>query len=240
MKIAPGISPELALTSKAEMAGRGMVSRLASLRPGMSSKSVPILARMRKVGFGQRYLSRNGFLGMWDSLRGQKFIAKDKYGNTYWEFNDPGGVPPVKREVHYAETRLEEIEFADVPAEWRLWCRYARDTPPTEEEVEQGEIERAGILERAKVIEEEEDRQRSFKIATGRAVLQGERNPIQEIAARMGHPEQGKGFDAGSSGPFPGSGGGQSGEQSRGKPDTTGEPTGQGKSFKPGTWDPFS
>ena len=120
----------------------------------------------------------------------------------------------------------EEIEWHNIPPEWRLWVRYARNVPPTEEEIRKGEAQRAYTLARAKEIEEEDQRQRSLEIATGvhRGTPSGEGQDarIAYLADRV------HGRSASTPPPQPP---GQ-------KP--AGEATGQGDTFKPGSWDPNS
>ncbi len=87
--------------------GGGLLpSCFAAARGAAVAKPAYVISRRDSSNVRLRFLSRGGLMGMWDSLRGQKLIGKDKYGNTYWEFNDPKGNPPIKREVHYAEKRM--------------------------------------------------------------------------------------------------------------------------------------
>ena len=120
----------------------------------------------------------------------------------------------------------EEIEWHNVPPEWRLWVRYARNVPPTEEEIPKGEAQRAYTLARAQEIEEEDQRQRSLEIATGvhRGTPgdQGQDARIAYLADRV--------HGRSASAPPPG----------QDPPRQTGEATGQGDTFKPGSWDPNS
>jgi NADH:ubiquinone oxidoreductase subunit len=121
----------------------------------------------------------------------------------------------------------EEIEWHDVPPEWRLWLRYARKEPPTEPEIQKGEAQRAYTLARAKEIEEEDQRQRSLEIATGvvhREEAGGNddqaRNNIAYLAGRV-HSR------------------GAGARSADAKPRTaSSEATGRGETFKVGVWNP--
>ena len=113
-----------------------------------------------------------------------------------------------------------------MPPEWRLWLRYARKEIPTEEEIRKGEAQRAYTLSRAKEIEEEDQRQRSLEIATG-----GHRRAPNDQShdARIAYlADRVHGRSTGGPTPAPP-------QQPR-----AGEATGQGDTFKPGSWDPNS
>lgn len=121
----------------------------------------------------------------------------------------------------------EEIEWHHIPPEWRLWLRYARKVPPSDEEIRKGEAQRAFTLARAIEIEEDDQRQRSLETATGTH----RREPSQDgQAARMAYlADRVHGRSAGMP-PAPN-------PMARPKGPST-EGTGRGDSFKVGTWDP--
>jgi len=121
----------------------------------------------------------------------------------------------------------EEIEWHHIPPEWRLWLRYARKAPPSDEEIRKGEAQRAFTLARAIEIEEDDQRQRSLEMATGTH----RREPSQDgQAARMAYlADRVHGRSAGMP-PAPN-------PMARPKGPST-EGTGRGDSFKVGTWDP--
>ena len=118
--------------------------------------------------------------------------------------------------------RQEEIEWHEVPPEWRLWMRYARALPPTDEALRFGEAQRAYTLKRAGEIEKEDQRQRSYDIATGMDMQQDSQDPMLFIQQAM-RGDGGGGAEHSASGP--------SGTASS-------SPSGSGKTFKPGIWDP--
>jgi hypothetical protein len=120
----------------------------------------------------------------------------------------------------------EEIEWHDVPPEWRLWLRYARKEAPTEEEIKKGDAQRAYTLARAKEIEEEDQRQRSLEIATGGA-RRGE---------GAGHADEARDNIAYLAGRVHSRGAGAKGAEV--KPlKAPGESTGRGETFQVGVWD---
>ena len=138
----------------------------------------------------------------------------------------------ARRSADWGVSGQEEIEWHHVPPEWRLWLRYARTDAPTEAEIQRGEAERAHTLERAKEIEMEDQRQRSLDIATGgisRAPGQhGQNAQIAYLADRV-HGT------VGGAAPAPDPRNLHRQEQQK---QQTGEATGQGDSFRAGTWNP--
>lgn len=164
--------------------------------------------------------------GFLDVVQGRTQIGKDQAGNTFWEVSNPGGKPDPKREVDYVEKQMEEIEWHHISPEWRLWLRYARTTPPSEEEIRKGDAQRAYTLARAIEIEKEDQRQRSLEMAKGahrrEPSEQGQAARIAYIADRV------HGRASGAPAPRP--------QPSTHEPSSEG--TGRGGSFKPGTWDP--
>jgi hypothetical protein len=105
--------------------------------------------------------------------------------------------------------------------------RYARDTPPTEEEILKGEAQRAYTLSRALEIEEEDQRLRSLEIATGvhqgTSSDQGQDARIAYLADRIHGRSP---FAPPPPGPT--------------QAKAAGEATGRGDTFKPGSWNPNS
>ncbi|EKX53402.1 hypothetical protein GUITHDRAFT_101104 [Guillardia theta CCMP2712] len=109
----------------------------------------------------QRRCTRTGFVGMFDRMMGKKMVGKDRDGNTYWEIWNPHGKFNPRREIRYAKP-LEDVEFHEVIPEWRLWLRHIKKFPPTDEEIERGERERAETLRKAREIEAEDARLESL------------------------------------------------------------------------------
>lgn len=112
-----------------------------------------------------------------------------------------------------------------MPPEWRLWVRYARALPPTDQELRFGEAQRAYTQKRAVQIAEEDERLRSYEIAMGTNLQQDAVDPMLLIQRSMR-----------GDGGRPAEGGAEAERPARGTASSS--PTGSGKTFKPGIWDP--
>lgn len=70
------------------------------------------------------------------------FIGSDKFGNKYFESVRPNNPNPYRRFYEapkYDERHGLAANFMKVPPPWDAWLRYRRETPPTDEEVQEQE-----------------------------------------------------------------------------------------------------
>lgn len=72
----------------------------------------------------------------------ERFIGEDHLGNQYFEAEKPNHSRPIQR-YHVTKKSPENfdelIEAVHVPPAWDAWLRFRRSTPPSNQEVLEGE-----------------------------------------------------------------------------------------------------
>jgi NADH:ubiquinone oxidoreductase subunit len=101
-------------------------------------------------------------------------VGSDLTGNTYYLVREAKNAVD-KRIIKY---KGEFPEPETVPMVWHAWLRYARDTPPTIDEIHAENQKREEILRRARLLKEADDKLREQEIAERRLKQTGENDHV--------------------------------------------------------------
>ncbi|KAJ3300150.1 hypothetical protein HDU76_006147 [Blyttiomyces sp. JEL0837] len=85
-----------------------------------------------------------------------KFMGRDLQGNKYYE-GPPirAGTALPRRTIEYKNKRLEYSDYdsSTIPVQWMSWLRHTRDNPPSIEELQAAESQKARTLELARQLD---------------------------------------------------------------------------------------
>ncbi|KAF6173305.1 hypothetical protein GIB67_027000 [Kingdonia uniflora] len=180
-------------------------------------------------------------------FRSRTLAGVDKSGNRYFTRTDADGLSKEKRWVIFKG----EEEPTTIPVEWICWLNGQRRKAPTPEEMAELEARRERVRLNVALLKKEEEERISKKGTTRQTITSGKvggpdlksfirqfpDTPVKDYE----HEEEPTAVDD-STGGFR-----DSKELKQGKrvpfkpmeqPETTTEPTGTGKNYKPGTWQP--
>eukprot|EP00794_Sanderia_malayensis_P008224 gene8224-9104_t len=117
-------------------------------------------------------------VSLFSSSRSKRLVGEDQYGNKYFEIERADGKP--RRSVECPSMQPADYEQGMIPTQWEAWVRGSIKDPPTLQELQEQEIMRKVIIEKAAEIKRKDDEAQRKAFEAGHAST-----PF------YGHPNQG-------------------------------------------------
>lgn len=136
------------------------------------------------------------------------FVGQDALGNRYYEMPGPHATRTRRSVLPRDGVQRDVFEYSQemLPVEWRAWLEHRRTVPPTDEEIEAAKIHQETVRSLAATRQERMDR---MAAAFFESQPQPPAPPLPDPADESARRPAAAQIE---------------------------EPTGQGESFRPGTW----